>query len=194
MPSSKSKSAEVAGRNLAQGAKPLGARAAKRATKSTQTAESERLVRQPGQAPESYAASAWGTATDFEVTVPSGQKCLCRELTVERLIEMGLLQAINSLESIVANKVLPAAQGQRPPAEIDMSALVKDADKLMLVLDLVNAIVCEAVVAPRVHPVPEEGEERVAGLVYVDSIAMGDRFALFSEVTGNLEGLATFRQ
>jgi hypothetical protein len=206
MPSSKetptprktaAKTAEIAGRNLARGAKEPSAREQRRdtertATKSTPAAQKERLVRGVPQDPENYAASVWGTQTAFEVTTPSGQKCLVRELTVERLIEMGLLELINSLESIVSNDVLPKVGGEQAPT-VDMNQLMKDPSKLMRVLDLVNTIVCEAVVAPKVHQVPADGASRVQGQVYVDSIGMEDRFALFGEVTGNLEGLATFR-
>lgn len=194
MPASKKTTeAGTAGRAMAQGAKPLGARAAKRAASSSaQADQNDRLVRGAPQAPDSYSASAWGTQTTFEVTVPSGQTCLCRELTVERLIEMGLLQAINSLQGIVTNNVLPSAEG-KPGVQVDMASLIQNADKLTAVLELVNTIVCEAVVAPVVHPVPEAGSERVNGVVYVDSISMTDRFALFGEVTGNLDSLSTFR-
>ena len=192
MPSSKSKAAAEASAVGRGTAKPLGARAAKRAAKPTQAAQNERLVRQPGQDPSAYTASAWGTTPTFEVTVPSGQTCLVRELTVERLIEMGLLQAINSLEGIIGNQVLPAVEGKKP-VEVDMTSLMKNADQLTAVIDLVNTIVCEAVVAPKVYPVPDPGGDRVMGLVYVDSIGLGDRFALFGEVTGNLDSLATFR-
>jgi hypothetical protein len=195
MPSSsnnKAKANELNGRAQAGGLKAPGARAQKRAAKSTQAAQNDRLVRHPAQDPSAYAPSTWGTQDTFEVTVPSGQKCLCRELSIERLIEMGLLQSINSLEAIVGNEILPRAGG-RANVQVDMGALMQNADKLTAVLELVNTIVCEAVVAPQVHPVPAEGEARVQGLVYVDSIGMQDRFAIFSETTGNLEGLASFR-
>lgn len=189
MPSSKKTQAIVPGAP----AKAPSARAVKRATaKSTPAAQNDKLVRGAPQDPSAYAASAWGGRNEFEVTVPSGQKCLCKELSVERLIEMGLLQAINSLEGLVSNQVLPAAQGQRT-VQVDMATLVKSADKLTAVLELVNTIVVEAVVAPVVHAVPPLGEARVQGLVYVDSIDLTDRFALFSEVTGNLESLSSFR-
>lgn len=189
MPSSKKTQAIVPGAP----AKAPSARAVKRATaKSTPAAQNDKLVRGAPQDPSAYAASAWGGRNEFEVTVPSGQKCLCKELSVERLIEMGLLQAINSLEGLVANQVLPGAQGQRT-IQVDMASLVQNADKLTAVLELVNTIVCEAVGAPVVHAVPPLGEARVQGLVYVDSIDLTDRFALFSEVTGNLESLSSFR-
>lgn len=193
MPSSKQTAAQASavGRGMVE--KPKTSRAAKRAApKTDQTAQNARLERRAPQDQSAYAASAWGAQTQFEVTTPSGQKCLCRELTVERLIEMGLLQAINSLEGIVANQVLPKAEG-KPTVQVNMAELVQNADKLTAVLELVNTIVVEAVVAPKIYAVPEGGEERVNGLVYVDSIGMTDRFAIFGEVTGGLESLAQFR-
>lgn len=199
MPSSK-KPAEVfdgtenraSKRALPKAIKMVAKGNAKAAPKADAEAQSERLARSAPQEASAYAPSVWGTQTQFEVTTPSGQVCLCRELTVERLIEMGLLQAISSLEGIVGNQVLPKAQGQ-PSVQVDMAELVQNADKLTAVLDLVNVIVCEAVVAPRVHVVPADGENRVDGLVYVDSIGMQDRFAIFAEVTGGLDSLSSFR-
>lgn len=193
MPSSKQTAAQASAVGRGAAKAPTTAREAKRAApKGTQAPQNDRLERRAPQEPSAYAASAWGTQTQFEVTTPSGQMCLCRELTVERLIEMGLLQAINSLESLVGNQVLPKAEGQ-PVVQVDMGELMANPEKLTAVLDLVNTIVVEAVVAPQIYPVPAEGEQRVNGLIYVDSIGMTDRFAIFGEVTGGLENLSQFR-
>lgn len=189
--------ASLTGRALAQGQKEPSARATKRAAAKaapapTQGAAEPRAERGAPQAPDSYSASVWGTTNQFELTVPSGQKCLVHQLSIERLIEMGLLEAINSLSGIVEQEVIPKAGPSATPT-VDMTKLLADTSKLTRVLEVVNVIVVEAVDAPALASVPEPGEPRVNGVVYVDSIGLTDRFAIFSEVTGGLDGLAAFR-
>jgi hypothetical protein len=164
--------------------------AAKKATPAPKQApESTGAVRGAPQAPSAYSASTWATTAQFEITCPSGQKCLAHQLTIERLMEMGLLEAINSLSGIVEQEMIPRTGAPN----VDMTKLLSDAPKLLQVMSLVNEVVVEAVDAPEVHPVPPSGEARVPGLVYIDSIGMVDRFAIFSEVTGGLGDLAAFR-
>jgi hypothetical protein len=171
---------------------PTARENARKAAKSTPAAKTARAQRGAPQSEEAYAASSWGTVVSFELTTPSGQKCRAHEMSIERLIEMGLLEAINSLSGIVEMETLPKGG---PPA-VDMAKLLANTDQLIEVMALVNVIVCEAVEAPKVHPViDEDGNpvKRIDGLVYVDSIPMTDRFFLFGEVTGGLESLASFR-
>jgi hypothetical protein len=82
---------------------------------------------------------------------------------------------------------------QNGPPAVNMEKLMGNAEQLVQVMGLVNIILCEAIEAPQVWPIPEDGEPRVSGRVYVDTISMEDRFFLFSEVTGGLESLASFR-
>lgn len=187
----KAATASAVGRGTA---KELSGRAAKRAApsvaKSTPAPVKARAQRGAPQAPETYSASGWGAEVQFELTTPSGKKCLAHELSIERLIEMGLLETINSLSGIIESEVLPQASGQ---PQVDMKKMMANGEQLVGVLGLVNVIICEAVDAPVVHPVPEAGEARVVGNVYVDSIPLTDRFFLFNEVTGGLDSLAAFR-
>jgi hypothetical protein len=187
MPASKDNTASQIGRGAAKA--PSTARAAKRAAPKPPQSE-----RKAPRSPEAYQPSAWGTTANFEVTTPSGQTCLAHELSVEKLMEMGLLQAIDALSGIVEMKVLPGSQGK--PPEVDMQKVMSNGKQLMEVMNLVNMIVCAGVVEPQVHPVVDQdgnSVERVNGRVYVDSIPLGDRFFLFNEITGGLESFAAFR-
>jgi hypothetical protein len=112
-------------------------------------------------------------------------------MDIMRLMELGLIDRINGLSGIVNTQVIPKAKGQRVP-EVDIAELMKNKDGLREIMLLVDTIVCEAVVAPEVHPnVPQS--ERVKGLVYVDSVRMADKFFIFNEVCGGLDQLASFR-
>lgn len=168
-------------------------RAAKKAPAPTQAPEGMGAVRGAPQAHESYAPSTWGSDNHFELTTPSGQKCLCKPLSIEDLMAMGLLETINALSGIVESEVLPKAKGQ---PTVNMTKLMADPSQLMPVLAMVNRIICAAVVAPEVYPIADESgapAERVQGRVYVDSIPITDRFAIFNEVTGGLDKFASFR-
>lgn len=195
MPASKKTAAAA----VRQGPPPqptaLTGRAAKRAAPKAATApKTAKAQRAAPQAPSTYTASTWGAANNFELTTPSGQTCLCRDLPLEELMEAGLLDTINGLSGIVDLEVLPQAQGQ-PPA-VDMAKVMQNGEALLSVLALVNTIVCMGVVAPEIHPIVDGEGNRVkkeSGLVYVDSIPAPDRMFLFNELTGGLEQLAAFR-
>lgn len=201
MPASKKAAAAAAsttGRALAQGAKAPSARAtARKASKSapipTQSDEHTPAVRRAPQDPSAYAVTAWGDS-NFELTTPGGQTCLVRELGIEGLIEMGLLDTLNGLAGIVANETLPKSG---PPAQqFDMKALMKDPHQLVTLIELLNKVVVAAVVAPRIHAVVDQNGqpvEKEIGKVYVDSIPLEDRMFLFTELTGGLDKFASFR-
>lgn len=189
MPASKATKAMAAGTQV-----PKAPTARETARKAAKAAPAARAQRAAPQGADAYAASTWGTEATFELTTPSGQKCLARELSIEALMEMGLLDTINSLGGIVDLEVLPSAKGQ-PPA-VDMAKIMGNAEALLRVMALVNKIVVAGVVAPEVHAIiDEEGEPvvREKGRTYVDSIPVGDRMFLFNELTGGLESLAAFR-
>lgn len=188
MPASKATKAMAAGTQVPK------APTARKAAKAAPAAPKARAQRAAPKLAEMYTASTWGTGATFELTTPSGQRCLARDLSIETLMEMGLLDTINSLSGIVDLEVLPSAKGQ-PPA-VDMAKIMGNAEALLRVMALVNKIVIAGVVAPEVHPIiDDEGEAVVKqkGLTYVDSIPVGDRMFLFNELTGGLESLAAFR-
>lgn len=174
--------------------------AQKRAPRSTQGAEKPaKAGRGTPQAPEAYTPTTWAQGTSsFELTCPSGQTCLAKELDIMRLMELGLLDRINGLSGIVNSQIVPKAKGQRVP-EVDVTELLRNKDGLREIMMLVDTIVCEAVVAPKVHPTLDEDglpiphEERKPERVYADSIRLTDKFFIFNEVTGGLEQLAAFR-
>ena len=196
MPSSKASKTVGAARVAGEQAQ----RATKARPRSTQSDEQPaRGHRGTPQAPEAYTPTTWGQdVTSFELTCPSGQKCLAKELDIMRLMELGLLDRINGLSGIVNAQMLPKARGQRVP-EVDVNELLRNKDALIEVMALVNSIVCESVVAPHVWPIVDEDglpipdEERKPERIYVDSVRLTDKFFIFNEVTGGLEQLAAFR-
>jgi len=165
---------------------------ARKAAKATQSAAKTAPARQAPQPASAYQATTWGQGTEgFELTCPSGQKCLAKELDIMRLIELGLLDRINGLSGIVNSQVVPKAKGQRVP-EVDVASILQNKDGLREIMLLVDTIVCEAVLAPEVYEnVPND--ERVVGRIYADSVRLTDKFHIFNEVTGGLEQLAAFR-
>ena len=165
---------------------------ARKAAKATQKAAKAAPARTAPQDPSSYQPTTWGQQTEgFEITCPSGQKCLAKELDIMRLIELGLLDRINGLSGIVNSQVLPQAKGQRVP-EVDVKSLLENKEGLREIMLLVDTIVVEAVIAPEVYEnVPDS--ERKPERIYADSIRITDKFHIFNEVTGGLDQLAAFR-
>jgi hypothetical protein len=118
--------------------------------------------------------------------VPSGQKCLLRELQVEQLLLEGILDQVTRLDGL-AQELVNLAQGlppekQKLPSKEDFSTL----------LNLVNKVTLMAVVEPHVHAddsmdfVPQDS-------VAISDIDLMDRIAILEHALKGVKGLDNFR-
>lgn len=138
-----------------------------------------------------YAPTAWGqTAEDF--VCPSGQRCRVKKAQIQQLLQMGILDSVNSLSGVVDLEVIAKAQGLPPIDQI--KELSKNQDKMNALFEVIDKAVCYAVEMPKLWPVPAEGEERVVGRVYIDSVDLRDRIAIFEKVFGAISAMKPFRQ
>lgn len=158
-----------------------------------------------------YAPTVWGE-TFFDVTVPSGQTCQVRQIQMDDLIELDILEQIDSLSSTVQTETVDPVrnprdhqQRQRTKAEQaeDDTAFVRElmADKtqfarMSLVIDkVVAAVVVQPPVTLAYHP---DGtrlapSERTDGVIYTDSVGFNDKMFLFDECFGGIRKLEQFR-
>jgi hypothetical protein len=118
--------------------------------------------------------------------VPSGQKCLLRELQVEQLLLEGILDQVTRLDGL-AQELVNLAQGlppekQKMPSKEDFATL----------LNLVNKVNLMAVVEPHVHAddsmdfVPQDS-------VAISDIDLMDRIAILEHALKGVKGLDNFR-
>jgi hypothetical protein len=133
-----------------------------------------------------YAPVVWGGA-EYDYRTPSGQLCRLRRLPIEELAKKGILNQISRLPGLTA-ELVTKSQGL-PPEKQEMPT----DEHISVITEVVNKLTPIVVVAPKVWPLPEDGEERVDGRVYVDSIDFTDRVAIMHRVVGPLTGLDSFR-
>jgi len=151
-------------------------------------------------------------------TLPSGQTCRARRVSIEDLVDMGILEQADSLTAIVDTKHVRKVRGGKGADELDMKSLLADhtamrsilmlADKALPVIVLDPPVALHYVVedtgqAMKGKPVtrqrmlmPEERAELVAarpGLVFTDQIDLVDKMDLFNWAMGDMAGLAAFR-
>jgi hypothetical protein len=161
---------------------------------ATQAAEAARSTQyniptvKPAEEPDRYSVTSWGE-TEFDFRTPSGQLCRLKKLDLAELAAAGVLDRVSRLPGI-AGALVAQSEGQPPAKEPEKI----DADTIKTVVDMTNVIVPMVVVAPKIEPLPEEGEERFKGLIYVDSIEITDRVAIMNRVLGGLAKLDSFRQ
>lgn len=118
---------------------------------------------------------------------PSGQRCLLRKLSVEGLLEAGILDQVTRLEGLAA-ELVSQSEGQ-PPEKVTLPGR----EEFAALLKVLNAIVPLAAEEPIVLPIPEDGSARVVGAIYPDDIELMDRVAIMNESLSKLKDLDSFR-
>lgn len=155
-----------------------------------------------------YAPTAWAASLYDDVTMPSGQLCQMRKPGIQRLIENGVLESADTLSTLVNQKHVQRVKGKGPA--INPASLMKDAQSLINVMELVDKITAHMVVTPKVERavVPDgdkvddngkpkmralQDDERKPGVVYTDMIDMADRMFIFQYALGGTADLERFR-
>lgn len=161
----------------------------------------------PAQYDATYAPTTWGQAPNaaiISLDVPSGQTCLVRTVGVQGLMAAGILQHVDVLTSLVDEKYITSREDGRKALAADK--LKDDPDAVASVFEVINKVVCHAVVAPPIAPVPTiqdsngrwvadpDPDSRVAGVVYVDTVPEEDQMYIFNVVCGGPQDLASFRK
>jgi hypothetical protein len=154
---------------------------------------------------DKYAPTAWGQPVEYDFTCPSGQICRIKQIKMEDLItgdHAGLLNDTDFLTGIVESEHNPAANRAERRAKgkksdeveadinVDIKKLKENPEQTKKFLAILDQIVINCIIAPKVHALPPEEVERVNGLVYVDTVNFNDRIAIFQEAmkgTGNLQ-------
>ena len=155
-----------------------------------------------------YAPTSWGVkkAATIELRVPSGQMCRVRTIGVPGLIEAGILASVDSLTGIVSAEFIKQDENSNPV--LDIPGVTDSAGAVKSIMEVMDAVVCMAVVEPAVYAVPmklvdpddedseliEAPEERMDGRVYVDTVDDEDKVFIFQAVIGGTQDLEQFRE
>jgi hypothetical protein len=145
-------------------------------------------------AEDPYAATSWGQPSEQDFTCPSGQKCRVRRVDIMDLLGGGILNDLDFLTSMVNETHIPNAGPGKSNAALQ--GIVGDTKNLAKFQRTMTDVVLRVVIRPELHPVPAEGEPRIDGRVYIDSVQMTDKIALFNwAVTGKeAEEIKQFRE
>jgi hypothetical protein len=148
-----------------------------------------------------YVPTTWGGDKYQDVEVPSGQVCLIQRLDMQALMEAGVLTRIDALTVLVDNKhVSRKAKGgknskksQEMQNDLTMKQIMNDPEKFKEVLEVVDRVIMAVVIAPKLHEVPEDNDDRKPDLVYIDTVDLTDKMFLLQYVMGGTSGIARFR-
>jgi hypothetical protein len=146
-----------------------------------------------------YAPTEWGQPTEQDFRCPSGQLCRVRRVDMMDLLGGGLLNNLDFVTKIVNEEHVPnAAVGPKAREAKALSALSGSGPKEMEEFrKAIDGVVLRVVVKPSLWPIPPEGEARVDGCVYVDSIAFTDKVEIFNWAVsgkGNVKEIQQFRE
>lgn len=154
-------------------------------------------------APNNVWASNTPTEAREELTLPSGQTCLAKKVGIEGLLEIGILEQIDSLTGMVekyAKEVKSHGPSGPSKAEIDQNKFFGDTEALKAVIGLADRALPVIVVSPKVKLHYTEitvgktkvtkmipPDEREAGIVYTDQVGFEDKMFLFDWASGGLK-------
>jgi hypothetical protein len=156
-----------------------------------------------------------------EVTVPSGQTCRARKLSIPGMIEMGLLAESDALTAQVTKymkKVKVGSSSGGPPQytdQLDEQGLMKDPKAVTTLITMMDRAIPFIVMSPIVklhYSETKVGKTKVTKklsdedraeiraenpgktVVFTDQLDFGDKMWLFDWAAGGLATMLNFRQ
>lgn len=148
-----------------------------------------------------YATTGWASSRLLEdVELPSGQLCQVQKISMERVIMLGLVDALDSFQAAMAAvKDKKSGKGKKKASEAEeesefMLELFRDPEKFAGLMQTVDKCVVEIVIQPKLHANPSDPEKRQDELIYVDSVDFQDKMVLFGRVMEEVGGVEDFRK
>lgn len=149
-----------------------------------------------------YAVTGWAVQGDqqYDLQLPSGQLCLVRKLEMERIVELGIMDALDTFTNQIPmdnkKKSKKVQEGDEARAFMDM---LKNKEAFAKLQNTVNTVVMDCVVQPKIHALPEtnpdgdELEPRDPTAVYIDALKFSDKMAIFQDVFDGMGEMSAFR-
>ncbi|UVK63825.1 tail assembly chaperone [Gordonia phage LilyPad] len=136
--------------------------------------------------------AGWGQVKPTIVLdLPSGSKVKVRELEIQDLLKLGVLDIVDSFSQEALPKQTPKGSSVEKKFLEDVAA---NKDQFEKMIDVMNKITAQAVVVPPVVyvPPPPEGQpesELKEGVVYAHLVPLEDRLAIFEKAVAGMEDL-----
>lgn len=142
------------------------------------------------------AGGGWKKSTATELLLPSGETALVKRPGIQAFLKKGVIP--DSLAPIVQAQI-NKAQGKRPVKggdasdKIDIAALMEDPEKLAAILELVDTVLVDVVVQPKVAAAPANPDDRRDDVFYPDEVDLEDKMFIFNFAVGGTRDLERFR-
>lgn len=142
------------------------------------------------------AQAAWGSASADEffihINLPSGLACKAKKLEMEDIIELNLVNELDTFSSLFDDDEKKAAKEEE--SELDFVKRLSEGGQFSRLKTTMNKVIVQTVVEPKVLPEPKDGESRVEGAAYVDRIGFADKMTIFGRVFEGLSAMSDFRE
>jgi len=138
--------------------------------------------------------AAWKkTLVGVPMEMPSGNVMRIKKIGLQALIKTGIMP--NSLMTIAQRAV---GKGQGKPAQgVDdgeLLELINDPEKVHQISTFMDQVAILCAQEPKVHPVPDNEDDRDDELLYVDELDEEDKMFIFQVVTGGTTDVEAFRR
>lgn len=156
--------------------------------------------------------NVWGSSPiqggTEELVLPSGQTCLARRMTIESVLESGMVDQVDILTATVDSHSRQVKGGNKTADGLVIDeSILKDTDAIKTIVELADRLMPTIVVSPEIHlhfvettvgktkvrkmiPV----EDRIPGQAYTDQIGLDDKMFLFDWAMGGLQEFSSFRR
>lgn len=142
--------------------------------------------------PEDYAPTAWGNKVSMEkdLVLSSGQKCRVRKLEMEDILELDILDVMDTFTS----QLVAEPDDNKNSDPMEMLKLLKDSDRREKLMSAINRVIPVTVVAPQVLPDPEPGRPKKPGHIYISMIDLVDKMEIFGAAFDGWGDVTGFRE
>lgn len=123
--------------------------------------------------------------------MPSGLVFRVRRVDLQTFIAGGNIP--NPLMTIV-NEALEKGSAADIEKMIGVDGGQVDAEMVNEMFESVKRVVTESVTEPKIHPVPEDSDERDDDLFYIDEVDEEDMMFIFQYATGGTDDVESFRE
>lgn len=133
------------------------------------------------------AVSDWKKSPE-PIELPSGKFIVLSNASLSSFILTG--QIPNSLMSVITSSV----NSKKKVGKEAMDNILENPKALEDMFKSVDIYVCAVALDPKIHPMPEDPEERDDDLLYIDEIEQSDKMYIFQRGIGGTTDLETFRR
>lgn len=137
-------------------------------------------------------ASNWKGRRGSPVELPSGNTALLRRPGIEHFLRTGSIP--NSLRNLISDSLGANEKGK-------LTELLKDSEDLTELFNLMDRVLVEVVIEPKVRKVPVDDDgnvipidDRDPNFIYPDEVDMEDKTFIFQYATGGTKSLERFRE